>query len=226
MEVLFAFLQWVSSFSHVDEESGSKMDIHNLATVMAPNILHLGKKDVPLDDNLLAIEAVHSLIEFNEYMCEVPEDLSLILNDSSLFSASAEITTKEILKRYGERAAMKPSPNLNPTAPGNAPPAGLNTSSPNMNASPPPKSRDGRSSAPVVTRVDTDPAQATAWQSESSVRHVNGPDGAMAPPVQPYALGANANLSAESTGGQSSPRHSYHRNSKQYDNKPRPMGVT
>lgn len=71
MEVLFAFLQWVSSFSHVDEDTGSKMDTHNLATVMAPNILHLGKKDVPLDDNLLAIEAVHALIEFNEYMCEV-----------------------------------------------------------------------------------------------------------------------------------------------------------
>lgn len=71
MEVLFAFLQWVASFSHIDEESGSKMDIHNLATVMAPNILHLGKRDVPLDDNLLAIETVHSLIEFNEYMCEV-----------------------------------------------------------------------------------------------------------------------------------------------------------
>lgn len=71
MEVLFSFMQWVSSFSHIDEESGSKMDVHNLATVMAPNILHLGKRDVPLDDNLLAIEAVHSLIEFNEYMCEV-----------------------------------------------------------------------------------------------------------------------------------------------------------
>lgn len=71
MEVLFNFLQWVSSFSHVDEESGSKMDIHNLATVITPNILHLGKREVPLDDNLLAIEAVHTLIEFNEYMCEV-----------------------------------------------------------------------------------------------------------------------------------------------------------
>lgn len=71
MEVLFAFLNWASSFSHVDEESGSKMDIHNLATVMAPNILHLGKREVPLDDNLLAIEAVHTLIEYNEVMCEV-----------------------------------------------------------------------------------------------------------------------------------------------------------
>lgn len=71
MEVLFTFLQWVSSFSHVDEESGSKMDIHNLATVITPNILHRGKENVPVDDSFLAIEAVHSLIECNESMCEV-----------------------------------------------------------------------------------------------------------------------------------------------------------
>ena len=71
MEVLFTFLNWVSSFSHVDEESGSKMDIHNLATVITPNILHRGKENVPVDDSFLAIEAVHSLIECNESMCEV-----------------------------------------------------------------------------------------------------------------------------------------------------------
>lgn len=153
----------------------------------------------------------------------------MILNDSSLFSASADITTKEILKRYGDRAVqIKPSPNIS-----NAAPPGLNPSftetltSPGMAASPPPRSRDGRSSAPVVTRVDTDPEQASAWQNESSVRHV---DGDMVPPSQPYAMGQKANLSAESTGqaqqqGQSSPsRSSYHRNSG-YD-KPRPMGVT
>lgn len=71
MEVLFTFLNWVSSFSHVDEESGSKMDIHNLATVIAPNIIHRGKETVPVDDSFLGIEAVHSLIECNESMCEV-----------------------------------------------------------------------------------------------------------------------------------------------------------
>ena len=80
MEVLFTFMNWVSSFSHVDEESGSKMDIHNLATVITPNVLHRGNgaggKDglgtpVPVDESFLAIEAVHSLIECNESMCEV-----------------------------------------------------------------------------------------------------------------------------------------------------------
>jgi hypothetical protein len=71
MEVLFTFMNWVSSFSHVDEESGSKMDIHNLATVITPNVIHRGKENMPVDDSFLAIEAVHSLIECNESMCEV-----------------------------------------------------------------------------------------------------------------------------------------------------------
>ncbi|KAF2773235.1 GTPase-activating protein-like protein of the rho/rac family [Teratosphaeria nubilosa] len=152
MEVLFTFLNWVSSFSHVDEESGSKMDIHNLATVITPNVLHRGKDTVPVDDSFLGIEAVASLIECNESMCEVPEDLALILNDSSLFSNSADITTKEILKRYGDRAK---APTITTQHPG-APSANNGTTSP----------------APVATRVDTDPHMQTAWQNESSVRHV------------------------------------------------------
>ena len=79
LEVLFTFMNWVSSFSHVDEESGSKMDIHNLATVITPNVLYspykdepkLGKAEGGVDETFLAIEAVHSLIECNESMCEV-----------------------------------------------------------------------------------------------------------------------------------------------------------
>jgi RhoGAP domain len=71
MEVIFTFLNWVSSFSTVDEESGSKMDIHNLATVIAPNMLHSGAKNLEIENSFLAVEAVHSLIEYNESLCEV-----------------------------------------------------------------------------------------------------------------------------------------------------------
>lgn len=99
MEILFSFLNWASSFSHVDEESGSKMDIHNLATVITPNILYSGAKTSVMDESFLAIEAVHSLIEYNDAMCEVPEDLQSILSDSTLFNGGADITTKEILIR-------------------------------------------------------------------------------------------------------------------------------
>lgn len=77
MEVLFTFLNWVSSFHTVDEETGSKMDIHNLATVIAPNILYSSTKSPDMDSSFLAIEAVHSLIECNESMCEVSERISI-----------------------------------------------------------------------------------------------------------------------------------------------------
>ena len=70
LEILCSFFSWVASFHQVDEESGSKMDTHNLATVIAPNILFTNAK-TPVDDNFLAIEVVHTLVEFNEQMCEV-----------------------------------------------------------------------------------------------------------------------------------------------------------
>ena len=203
MEVLFTFMNWVSSFSHVDEESGSKMDIHNLATVITPNVIHRGKESVPVDDSFLAIEAVHSLIECNESMCEVsfsqntlhpaerepaeadicyfeqvPEDLALILNDGTLFSSSADITTKEILKRYGDRAKApqvnSPAFNANKldsygdTAAASSPVVSSPQHPPSNSASNRDLSRPGQG----AQRVDTDPNMATAWQNESSVRHV------------------------------------------------------
>ena len=75
LEILFSFLVWASSFSQVDDESGSKMDTHNLATVIAPNILkERPTTAVGLDDSsFLAIEAVHYLIEYNDQMCEVSD---------------------------------------------------------------------------------------------------------------------------------------------------------
>ncbi|KAI9730159.1 MAG: hypothetical protein M1818_008253 [Claussenomyces sp. TS43310] len=160
LEILFTFFNWVASFHQVDEESGSKMDVHNLATVIAPNILFTNAKNAGMDDSFLAIEAVHSLIECNETMCEVPQDFQSILNDPSFFNNSSDITTKEILKRYGDIAAS----------------GGLRTQ--NERAESPlgrSKQGSGRAMAPVVTRVDTDPSQTTAWQKESSVRHVQEP---------------------------------------------------
>lgn len=71
MEVLFCFLNWVASFSVVDEESGSKMDVHNLATVIAPNILFPNSKTEGMEESFLAIEAINTLIESNASMSEV-----------------------------------------------------------------------------------------------------------------------------------------------------------
>lgn len=172
LEILCSFFNWVASFHQVDEESGSKMDVHNLATVIAPNILFTNAKS-PVDDNFLAIEVVHTLIECNEQMCEVPEDLQSILSDQALFNNPSDITTKEILKRYGDIGANS------------GPRHQVETEQ-----SPLGRNKDGRALAPVVTRVDTDPSQAYAWQKEASVRHVQE---SSAPSTAPYGGSSNQN---------------------------------
>ena len=72
LEVLFFFLKWAGSFHQVDDESGSKMDIRNIATVIAPNILFVNSKIPSLDsDPIFVIDAVDMLITNIEEMCLV-----------------------------------------------------------------------------------------------------------------------------------------------------------
>ncbi|KAG0057280.1 hypothetical protein BGZ83_000070 [Gryganskiella cystojenkinii] len=99
MEAICLFLRWVASFSHVDEETGSKMDLHNLATVITPNVLYSKSKDPIKDESFLAIEAVMGLLEFQDDFCVVPADLSTILNDQDLVESSTDLSSKDILKR-------------------------------------------------------------------------------------------------------------------------------
>ncbi|KAL2444235.1 Rho-type GTPase-activating protein 1 [Exophiala dermatitidis] len=210
MEVLFSFLKWAASFSQVDEESGSKMDIHNLATVMAPNILYAKDKApnakqpvVPqVDDSFLAIEAVNTLIEYNDYFCQVPEDLQSILTDTGLHTGSAELTTKEILSRYGHiaKGQIQKQTVQAADAPVHSP------SSTN-------------SIGPVATRVDVDPSQATAWQKQSSVRPVQNVASTTSGPANEFNFGtpnspyarkrAGSNDSAGSHGAAPTGRQSY-----------------
>ncbi|GME25350.1 rho gtpase activator [Neofusicoccum parvum] len=205
MEVLFTFLNWVSSFHTVDEETGSKMDIHNLATVIAPNILYSSTKSPDMDSSFLAIEAVHSLIECNESMCEVPEDLQSILADSSMFDLNAELTTKEILKRVGELGKI---PQATIQGPGQL--ANRNSGS--------------RSSAPVVARIESDPA---SYQAESSVRHVGGnrDNGELGPPQPPYAGHPNASTDSHGSDRGSPSRYRENRSS-QFQRPGQGVGVT
>ncbi|KAL3473345.1 hypothetical protein BJX99DRAFT_261407 [Aspergillus californicus] len=160
MEVLFAFLNWTSSFSHVDEETGSKMDIHNLATVITPNILYPNTKTSAVDESFLAIEAVNALITYNDTMCEIPEDLQSVLSDSTLFKETAEVTTKEILKRYGDIARggfSQKASNGGETFTITNPHRGANV--------------------PTSARIETDLTHDAAYQKQTSVRHVPGPSG-------------------------------------------------
>lgn len=107
LEVLFVFLKWVASFSHVDEETGSKMDLQNLALVLGPNILYAKSQDPAKDELFLANRAILNLLENQDELWMVPPDLEAVLQDRELLSASAELTSRDILKRcekYAKRA--------------------------------------------------------------------------------------------------------------------------
>lgn len=76
LETLFTFLKWAGSFHQLDEEVGSKMDIRNLATVIAPNILTNAAKAPALDNEAIhVIDAVEMLIVNIEEMCQVSFEL-------------------------------------------------------------------------------------------------------------------------------------------------------
>ncbi|KAL4980954.1 hypothetical protein BDW66DRAFT_146728 [Aspergillus desertorum] len=160
MEVLFAFLNWTSSFSHVDEETGSKMDIHNLATVMTPNILYPNTKTSAVDESFLAIEAVNALITYNDTMCEIPEDLQSVLSDTNLFKENSEVTTKDILRRYGDIAR-----------------GGFSQKASNGGETFTITNQSRGANIPTSARIETDPSQDAASQMQGSVRHVPGPGG-------------------------------------------------
>ena len=140
---------------------------------------------------------------------QVPEDLQSILNDSALFTNSSDITTKEILKRYGD-IGRTPALHTNILAESADSPAQVPSSATAPNSGDPP---NARAAAPVITHVDTDPYQNVAWPNESSVRHVQGQapvnsahpnnGGTNTPPQPPYTEWTNPKSAYHRRGGSS-----------------------
>ncbi|KAK5774014.1 GTPase-activating protein LRG1 PWA37_003144 [Arxiozyma heterogenica] len=97
LEVILSFLYWTASFSHIENEMGSKMDIHNISTVIAPNILYQPNKCEmelqPMESSandfaenqgqhhFLAIEITNYLIKHNEEIAIIPKFLYVLLSD-------------------------------------------------------------------------------------------------------------------------------------------------
>lgn len=107
LEVLFVFLRWVASFSHIDEETGSKMDLQNLAMVLGPNILYSKGTDPAKDELFLANRAILALLEYQDIFWRVPTELEAALQDRELLNASNELTSRDILRRcekYAKRS--------------------------------------------------------------------------------------------------------------------------
>ena len=142
MEVLFVFLKWVASFAHMDEETGSKMDLQNLATVICPSILYSRGKDGIRDESFGAIRVVTSLLENqDEFFC-VPEEFLPILHDQEYFQSSMELPSKDFLKKCDTYARLK----ANGRTPGLTSPI-LGSSTSPFNASTP-RSDDQRAMPP------------------------------------------------------------------------------
>lgn len=77
-EALFMFFRWFSTFSYIDENTGNKMGLPNLATVITPNILYSKSKDPTRDESFLANETVLCLLENLEEFAMVYSSISII----------------------------------------------------------------------------------------------------------------------------------------------------
>lgn len=107
MEVLFVFLKWVASFAHIDKETGSKMDLPNLATVICPSILYSRGRDAVRDESFGAIRVVTSLLENqDEFFC-IPDEFMGIVQESELFANSMDLPSKEFLKKCDNYMRIK-----------------------------------------------------------------------------------------------------------------------
>ncbi|EDR14675.1 LIM domain-containing protein [Laccaria bicolor S238N-H82] len=135
MEVLFVFLKWVASFAHLDAETGSKMDLGNLATVICPSILYARGRDAMRDETFGALRVMTSLLENQDEFFTVPEEFLPILHDQEYFASSLELPSKEFMKKCdtymrikgsngrSTPGAFNSSSNSNGTAPRYPPPS-------------------------------------------------------------------------------------------------------
>ncbi|KAJ2440630.1 Rho-type GTPase activating protein Rga1 [Coemansia sp. RSA 2337] len=116
LNVLMTFLNWVATFCHVDEQTGSKMDIFNLATVITPNILYADVKEPTRGDrddtfSYEACSVIQQFMEAGEYLWMLPDAVITFLRDNSseFVEGVSELNTKELLRRC-ERQIHQPTP--------------------------------------------------------------------------------------------------------------------
>ena len=98
MEVLFVFFKFVATFSYVDDETGSRMDAANLATVLAPSLLFTRAAEPTPTEAHIAQRVVCDMIEHQDDFWFVSEDLERALRDRALVSAAPELAPTEMLR--------------------------------------------------------------------------------------------------------------------------------
>ncbi|KAI0820813.1 RhoGAP-domain-containing protein [Trametes gibbosa] len=186
LEVLFVFLKWVASFAHLDEETGSKMDLQNLATVICPSILYSRGQNAVRDESFGAIRVVTALLENQDEFYCVPEDFLPILQDEDHFANSMELPSREFLKKVEAYMRMKSggrTPGLTSPTLGNA----------QFNFNPgTPRAEDMRSMPPRSTQSNPQfldrPPMGNPSPSESLLRNGHPQSRPQPPPIQHSAF--------------------------------------
>ncbi|KAI8059370.1 uncharacterized protein B0P05DRAFT_270839 [Gilbertella persicaria] len=154
MEVLFTFMKWVSQFAEDPSGrggGGSKMDITNLATVIAPNILYAKSKDPMKDESFYAIETINIMLQNAEEFATVPEDFIPLLQNLSYEEGDMDMNVRHILKKCEMVMKMKRSQSAGGPIPPQLPrqhssPAAVLSNT--MNEYPPPSEPHYLSSSP------------------------------------------------------------------------------
>ncbi|KAJ3331303.1 hypothetical protein HDU76_003532 [Blyttiomyces sp. JEL0837] len=77
LQVLLLFLRDVSNLANLPNGAGNKMDITNLATVIAPNILYAKSGNAAEDESFTAVRVVEMLIEHQDLLRLVPQNIVL-----------------------------------------------------------------------------------------------------------------------------------------------------
>ena len=118
------FLKWVASFAHLDAETGSKMDLGNLATVICPSILYARGRDAMKDETFSGFRVMTSLMENQDEFFAVPPEFLAILHDQEYFANSMDLPGKEFMKKCDTYMRMKgtngrPSPGTPYNGPSN-----------------------------------------------------------------------------------------------------------
>ncbi|KAI5474490.1 hypothetical protein MNV49_003213 [Pseudohyphozyma bogoriensis] len=80
MEVVFLFLDWLSTYAHINVKVGNRMDLSNIATVMAPTLLRPSSRDPHPAEVPAMIAAVLTLLEDQHILHEIPFELAKALH--------------------------------------------------------------------------------------------------------------------------------------------------
>ncbi|GAA5919554.1 hypothetical protein JCM1841_001007 [Sporobolomyces salmonicolor] len=80
MEVVFLFLDWLSTYAHIDVKDGNQMELTSIAKVMAPSLLRPHKRDPKPVEIPAMIAAILNLLENQHVMHEIPLELAEVLH--------------------------------------------------------------------------------------------------------------------------------------------------